>query len=214
MSLPENHYQPIKLCGKCYGSKCYELNSQWGEEYDYCSQYTSQVKYTGKSVDEYISDKESKENMKVALEKEMERRRRVRDRKWDKAATTIQAFIRSSLSRMHHEEYVEERRVFMELRVEEAKARNSLMYKALGLIGLQPFLRSDTPRERLAKMYPRYLMNIIEECCDGNWAIAYALIREQEEFEFVRDAEASRRMRELHGMVLIHPLHPLWVFLS
>jgi hypothetical protein len=36
-------------------------------------------------------------------------------------------------------------------------------------------------------MFPGYLMNVVEECCDGDWTLAYRLIREQEEFEWRRD---------------------------
>lgn len=43
------------------------------------------------------------------------------------------------------------------------------------------------------------MMNLIEEACDGNWTVAYTLIREQEEFEFLRDAEARKRLHDMHG---------------
>jgi hypothetical protein len=36
------------------------------------------------------------------------------------------------------QDFVEERRAFLELRQEEEKTRRSLLYRALGLIGLQP----------------------------------------------------------------------------
>ena len=121
------------------------------------------------------------------------------EKKRMKAATKIQAFFRSFLSRRHHQDYIEERKLFFELREEEDMTRNSSLYKSLGYLGMQPFLKSDTPKERLHKIYPKYLMNIVEEACDSNWTLAYRLIREQEEFEWKRDADAMHRLRDKHG---------------
>jgi hypothetical protein len=156
------------------------------------------MKYTGPTVDTYREEKDRQEKMVIAFEKEIARRKVVKEKKMDKAATKIQSFIRSVRSRIVHQEFIEERRIYMELRKEEAGFRESRLYKALGLIGFQPFFRSDTPKERLAKMYPSYLMNIIEESVDGDWSLAYRLIRDQEEFEWMRDAETIKRSRAVH----------------
>ena len=201
LCLPEDSGHSTSYCGGCYRQRCNAVNYQYGYdgiEYDYCAEYTSDIKYTGTHVDKYIQDKQRDELVVIQTKKEMERRQRMKEKKRNAAATKIQSMVRSALSRIGHEDYVEERRVFFELRAEEARTRNSVMYKALGLFRLQPYLRSDTPKERLAKMYPTYLLNIIDEACDGNWAIAYRLVREQEEFEFLRDAEAAKRLHEKH----------------
>jgi len=150
-------------------------------------------------VDEYRNAKQRAEALILANEKERERRIKMRKKRENNAATKIQAMIRSYRCRVEIEEFIEERKIFKQLREEEAKTRNSLLYQILGIINMQPYLKSDTPKERLEKMFPAYFMNIVEESCDGNWTLAYKLIREQEEFEWKRDAETIRLKTHTHG---------------
>ena len=201
LTLPEDDGYSTSYCGGCFRKRCEEMNNQYGYdgiEYDYCAQFTTNVKYTGTHVDKYKEEKYGHQLLIEKTRQEMERRQRLKERKRNLAVTKIQSMVRSGLSRIRTEDFIEERKVFFELRAEEMKTRNSLMYKALGLFRLQPYLRSDTPKERLAKMYPSYILNVIDEACDGNFSIAYKLIREQEEFEFLRDAEASKRLHDMH----------------
>jgi hypothetical protein len=166
--------------------------------YDW-SECCTLVKYTGVTVDQYRENIRQQEVMILMIEKERERKARLREKKKNRAATKIQAFVRSVQCRVAIADFIEERQVFMQLREEEMKTRNSLLYKSLGLVGLQPYLRSDTAKERLHKIFPSYMMNIIEESCDGNWPLAFRLIREQEEFEWRRDVERMHLEGHLHS---------------
>ena len=56
------------------------MNYQYGYdgiEYDYCAEYTSDIKYTGTHVDKYIQDKQRDELVVIQTKKEMERRRQM-----------------------------------------------------------------------------------------------------------------------------------------
>ena len=158
-------------------------------------------------MDDYRNAKQRAEALILANEKERERKIKMRKKKENNAAIKIQAMIRSYRCRVEIEEFIEERKIFKQLREEEAKTRNSLLYQILGIINMQPYLKSDTPKERLEKMFPAYFMNIVEESCDGNWTLAYKLIREQEEFEWKRDAETIRLRKNAHGSSSSHGHH-------
>ena len=135
--MPEDNYKPVDLCSFCLNTRVSGLSYEWSE----CC---VTIKFTGITVDQYRENIRQQELMILMVEKERERKAKLRAKKQNRAATKIQAFVRSVLCRKVTADFIEERRVFIELREEEMKTRRSALYRALELVGLQPVTLHNT----------------------------------------------------------------------
>lgn len=110
-----------------------------------------------------------------ARKKELERLRQ------DKAVCFIQRVYRGHRKRRAIADFLAERREFMRLRREEESERNKIIYKLTSMLGVAKALKSDTPLERVMKLYPSYMRHILGISVDNNWTYACKLLTEHEE---------------------------------
>lgn len=101
--------------------------------------------------------------------------------KHDKAVRFIQRVFRGHFKRLEIAPFLADRREFMRLRAEEARERNTFTYKLSSLLGVAKALKSDTPLERVMKLYPSYMHHILGISVENNWTYACKLLTEHEE---------------------------------
>ena len=93
------------------------------------------------------------------------------------AATNIQRIYRGYRSRILNRQYLIDRRAFLSLKGVMDKEKKTLKYHLLDLVGLAPHLSTDTPRERVLKLFSRLHRNVAEECI-SDWDDAYRFLEE------------------------------------
>ena len=99
----------------------------------------------------------------------------------DKAVRFIQRVYRGHRKRLAIADFLAERREFMRLRREEAAERSKVVYKLSSMLGVAKALKSDTPLERVMKLYPSYMHHILGISVNNDWAYACKLLAQHEE---------------------------------
>lgn len=168
-------------CSICYPE--YELNDGYSpDEVIQYPQQTTAYRYHGRWVKQYRKEL-------VARQEKEERERRHAERmqeqlviKRDRSALTIQRCWRGHHSRKHLSDFLKQRKQFYSVRLTEQSFRESRWYRLRAFFGLAPPLASDTPKERLLKMYPMFLHHIVAECIKNDWKGACAMLQEEEQY--------------------------------
>ena len=88
------------------------------------------------------------------------------------AASNIQRVFRGYTARQKNSAFLTKRKAFLALRVQEMPKRVTRLYGFRDFFGMAPILMSDTPKERVLKMYPRPLRPTVIDCMKGQWWIA------------------------------------------
>ncbi len=146
------------------------------------SNRVEKVKYYGRALYEYQEQlkKKAKEeeirNVFLRRQEELIKQNRI------KAATTIQRVYRGHVGRSEMKAFIDERKKFFELRRAEDAKRASIWYILQSLFGSPPLLESDTPLERVKKLYPWYMHHIVAACIENKWSDACRLMTEHEEY--------------------------------
>jgi SOS-response transcriptional repressor LexA len=138
--------------------------------------------YYGKAFTEY-NEKLSEEQRKLEIQQAYEKRlKELQLLKEINSVVTIQRIFRGFQKRRQIEAFIEERKLFLLQRVEEDKLRSSLLTKFLTFIGFTQTFATDTPLEKVHKLYPWYMHHIVAECIENKWNEACAMIIEHDEY--------------------------------
>jgi hypothetical protein len=163
------------------------------------------IRFLGKEVQLYMQqkEKEKKENeIKEVFEK---RQKELHVKKMLDAVVTIQRVFRGSVGRRRIHQFIEARKEMMLVRLDEDRLRESWLYKLKTLFGFPPKLKSDTPLERVKKLYPWYMHRIVAECIENQWSEACKLLVQHEE----RLSQSAQKFNILQRMIA--KWHVMWV---
>lgn len=139
------------------------------------------IRFFGKQVQVFLQqrDKEKKEQeIREIFEK---RQKELQGKKIVNAVITIQRVWRGHQGRRRIHQFVEERKEMMLVRRDEDRLRESWAYRLKTFFGFPPKLKSDTPLERVKKLYPWYMHRIVAECIENQWSEACKLLVAHEE---------------------------------
>jgi hypothetical protein len=141
----------------------------------------ARIDFYGKTVQDYKL-KHDKERRAADIASSFEARKRELYRiKAERAVRFIQRVYRGYRKRCAIAPFIEERQMFMRMRREEAHERSKLTYKLTSMLGIAKALKSDTPLERVMKLYPAYMHHILGISVNNNWTYACQLLAEHEE---------------------------------
>lgn len=150
-----------------------------GSEYE--SDYLHKVAFYGRSHRDFKLKYEEEMRKKNVAELFLNRTIEIERMKKVRAAIIIQRVVRGYWKRKEIADFVAERKAFMRFRKEEEATRNSISYIILCWIGFPPPLQSDTPLERVMKLYPPYKHHILAAAIENQWGLACRLLIEHEE---------------------------------
>lgn len=138
------------------------------------------IYYYGRAVKKHIENKEI-EKAQALIEKSFQARKAVVEMKLrTKAALNIQRVYRGYQGRKKIHAFIQERKELMAKRHIEDAIRQSVLYKLKSFFGFSIMLETDTPLERVKKMYPWYMHHIVAACIENNWTDACRLLTEHE----------------------------------
>lgn len=141
----------------------------------------TRVEFYGKTVELY-KEKTEKERRQVEIAVAFDsRKKELLRQKQDKAVRFIQRVYRGYKKRQAIAEFISQRKHFMKMREEEAGERQKLLYKLTAALGFAKALQSDTPLERVMKLYPSYMHHILALSVNNDWTYACRLLNEHEE---------------------------------
>lgn len=175
----DNNFKLSKLwCNRCYRDEFGVLPQDVPVEKP---PMLVKIEFYGRSVKVH-KDKLEKEKRLADIAAAFENRKKELLRaKQDKAVRFIQRVYRGHRKRRSIADFLAERYQFMALRKEEATERAKITYKLTSMLGVAKSLRSDTPLERVMKLYPAYMHHILAMSLDNNWTYACRLLEEHEE---------------------------------
>lgn len=205
-------------CGYCYKSTFHmtpaeKMASQDGitsaaevlkhrgrQRINYDMPILEKVIFYGRNVEDFKKEQERLQreaDIKAAYKKRQEE---LFELKKIACALTIQRVYRGYVEREKIKRFIEERKQFLALRREEDKVRNSLWTKFLSFIGAPIVLQTDTPLERVKKLYPWYMHRILAECIENQWTIACHMLVEHEEYlkEYPKVSWLEKYSRKSH----------------
>lgn len=175
----ENNYQMSKLwCNRCYRDERGVLPEELLPE---SPPVLLRTQFFGRTVKVH-KDKLEKERRLADIAASFESRKRELLRaKQDKAARFIQRVYRGHRKRLSIADFLAGRHEFLALRKVEEKDRHSILYQFATVFGVARGLQSDTPLERVMKLYPAYMHHIMAMSLDNNWSHACRLLEEHEQ---------------------------------
>lgn len=139
------------------------------------------IKFYGKQVAAFQVIREKEKKAKEIDDLYKKRQEELYRQKVIKAVVTVQRCWRGFCGRRRSAAFVQARREMMLVRQDEDKVRTSWWYRLQMFLGLPPKLLSDTPLERVKKLYPWYMHQIVAECIENQWTEACQLLVEHEE---------------------------------
>lgn len=149
------------------------------------------IQFYGEEIEKYYYlKKKSFENQrinKIYTENQL----KLIARRKDVSAILIQRIFRGFICRKKLVNFIEERKKFFNLRKMELNKKNDIIYKLKNFLGIAPILLSDTPLEKINKMYPKYYRKIIEECLENNWQYGCELVRQHDEIFMLYNSTLS-----------------------
>mmetsp|Transcript_9073 Transcript_9073/g.20463 ORF Transcript_9073/g.20463 Transcript_9073/m.20463 type:complete len:1632 (-) Transcript_9073:54-4949(-) len=157
------------------------------------------IPFLGKSVKEYRERKEEEARKNAVKEAFEARKRQLQKMKIERAAATVQRVYRGYRERLQLSAFLTQRMEFMRVRHLEEAERASLHYRLLSLLGIAPVLKSDTPLERVMKLYPAYMHHILELSVGGKWSAACAMLLEHE--QHLSEAPRSNMLSRMSARV-------------
>lgn len=105
------------------------------------------------------------------------KRTQIMEADWKAAAINIQRVYRGHRCRVINRQYLVDRRAYLSLKAVMDTEKRTLKYQLLDLVGLAPHLSTDTPRERVLKLFSRLHRSAAEECIT-DWEDAYIFLEE------------------------------------
>lgn len=182
----ENNYRLTSLwCNDCY----YNTNSIMPIDVFNSNSYVSQsslpsslvkISFYGRSVKEHHEKLLIEDKKLLILEAFQQRKIEIQKRKEINSILCIQRVYRGYVVRKLIKNFIENRKIFFELRKKEEHIRNSMLYYISSIFGYAPSLKSDTPLEKVLKSYPTYMHHILELCVQGKWSDACRMQIEHE----------------------------------
>lgn len=139
------------------------------------------IKFFGRQVTSYLANKAINSKKKEIEDAFIKRKLELAKQHRLTSLTTIQRVYRGYRTRLQLAPYIAHRKEMMTLRLQEDQIRYSVIYQVRVLLGIPPALASDTPLERVKKMYPWYLHHIIGECIEQQWSEAVSLLIQHEQ---------------------------------
>jgi hypothetical protein len=145
-----------------------------------------------------LQQKQREEYARGAVQAAFEARRLQQQEKHrNDAALLIQKVFRGHRKRRKIARFLRDRRAFFALREKQRVYRENALYHLLQFFGIAPKLQSDTPLERVLKMYPTYMHLILAECVDYQWGLACELWRAQEQhYKLRREGKRPKSLTE------------------
>lgn len=166
MTNPELAFHIVSMCTACY----MDLNG--GDKPQNRVNGVFLAHYSGPAIDLYRKRRDDELYRLRVQNENMERAFCIANQRRLFAAMVIQRVYRGFVCRMSHSAFLSERRLFIQLRESESPKRQRILYKLCDYFGLAKSLASDTPKERVLKMYPYFLHPTIIDCFQGKWSIA------------------------------------------
>ncbi len=175
--LRQNQFRNKLYCNVCYFNE-YEV---YPADVPQPNEFLTKIEFFGKTITAHRAALAEEKRRKEIADKYQKRTEELAALKLHRCVQTIQRIVRGFLKRQQIQFYLMERQEFMKLRKEEEAKRNSLWYRLIGTIGFAPKLKSDTPLERVMKLYPSHMSGILSECVDNKWQEACRLLVEHEQ---------------------------------
>lgn len=194
---PDNAFHVVCMCTSCF----IDLNG--GERPKNRMNGVFLANYCGPAIEHYRKRK-SDEVHRLKMEKQnKERVEFIASQKKLKAAVDIQRIHRGFFCRKSHAAFVADRMQFLQLRKEQMPIRDSLFYKFRDYFGLSPMLDSDTPKERVLKLYPQFLRATVTDCFQRQWPIAtkYLLRLDRRKAQAAKDDKKLGRISALASLL-------------
>lgn len=139
------------------------------------------IRFYGKQVQLFMQQREREKKEKEIKDIYDKRQKELHVKKKLDAIVNIQRVWRGFCGRRRIETFIEARKQMMVVRQDENRLRESWWYKLKTFFGLPPTLKSDTPLERVKKLYPWYMHRIVAECIENQWSEACKLLVAHEE---------------------------------
>jgi hypothetical protein len=140
------------------------------------------IEYYGRKVTLY-REKIAEEQKKKEIQATYERHQlELHKQKELEAIQFIQRVYRGYYIRQRIKDFIHERKDFLILREQENKLRNSLLTSLLNMIGFTQVFDSDTPLEKVHKLYPWYMHHIVAECIESKWNDACQMLLEHNDY--------------------------------
>lgn len=140
------------------------------------------IQYYGRQVREY-HEKLLEEKKKLEIQQMYEKRlNELAEIKRLTSIQTIQRIYRGYKKRQEIKDFIQQRKEFLKLREEENQYRNAWTTKLLGWMGFPQIFESDTPLEKVHKLYPWYMHHIVAECIENQWNDACQMLIEHDEY--------------------------------
>ena len=96
------------------------------------------------------------------------------------AAIKIQRVFRGHRIRSKYRQFITDRRDFLSLKRVLDMEKRTFRYQLLDTMGFAPHLRTDTPREKVLKLFSKFHRVVAEECIT-DWEDAFKFLGELEE---------------------------------
>lgn len=179
MPGPDNNFKQHKLwCSRCYKDEHGLLPKDVPPQKP---PVLSRISFFGKKVKVHKEQQEQAKRLAEIANSFENRKKELAKLKVEKAVRLVQRVFRGYRKRLEIAPFLAERREFLKLRKIEAAERNKLTYKLCSAMGIAKTLKSDTPLERVYKLYPSYMHTILGLSVDNNWTYACKLLTEHEE---------------------------------
>ena len=166
-------YSEMALCTVCYK---YLHGDPHSDIVNY-PDYVRRVPYVGPSVEKYRREKYQKDlEIKIA-EDHAKRLAEQYEQKRQHSALRIQCVYRAYKALQQVAPLMKQRKQWQQLRVIEEPLRHTRYYRFMLPLGLAPRLLSDTPKERVLKLYPKYYHPSVTDAIQANWSVASRMLK-------------------------------------
>jgi hypothetical protein len=142
--------------------------------------FTERVRFIGRIVREYRHEQAVKKRESEKLASALKHATAAEDKRRSLAAGRIQRVWRGRRAFRLMKPFLLERKEFLLLREHEMPTRLGIWYWIRQALGIPMHLRSDTTIEKVHKLYPGYMHNILAACIENDWALACQLLEEHE----------------------------------
>jgi hypothetical protein len=152
-----------------------------GEPAEAKAPYLTRLPFYGLTVKNYRKkalEEKRKKDISTAFET---RKRELGKQKNEKAVRLVQRVYRGYCKRKSIADFIAMRKEFMRTREKETAQRENVLYQVSAVLGIAKALKGDTPLEKVMKLYPSYMHEILALSIDNNWSYACQLLAEHEE---------------------------------
>jgi hypothetical protein len=161
------------LCVVCYKDRYEGIDPK-------SAPFTERVRFIGRIVREYRHEQAVKKRESEKLASALKHATAAEDKRRSLAAGRIQRVWRGRRAFRLMKPFLLERKEFLLLREHEMPTRLGIWYWIRQALCIPMHLRSDTTIEKVHKLYPGYMRNILAACIENDWALACQLLEEHE----------------------------------